>query len=148
MNTIRSGLLVVAASFAISAQAQTTLPLFAAESLRPALDEVAAAYPAASVQVQYGNSAALRDRIAAGERPALFASANVDYPHSLSLKGLAGPVKRFARDQGAELGLVLVDGSSEEAWYFAQFILSPEGQAILAKHGFSRGASALAAAQK
>jgi ABC-type molybdate transport system substrate-binding protein len=147
MNSIRNALLAVAASFAISAQAQTTLPFFAAESLRPALDEVAAAYPAARVQVQYGSPVALRDRIAAGERPALFASANVDYPHSLTRQGLAGPVKRFARDRHAELGLVLIDGSSEEAWYFAQFILSPEGQAILAKHGFSRGASALTASK-
>jgi ABC-type molybdate transport system substrate-binding protein len=147
MNSLRSALLAVAASFAISAQAQTTLPFFAAESLRPALDEIAANYVAARVEIRYGNSAALRDRIAAGERPALFASANVDYPHSLTLQGLAGPVKRFARDRNAELGLVLIDGSSEEAWYFAQFILSPEGQAILAKHGFSRGGSALTASK-
>ena len=140
-------MLVAAASFAISAQAQTTLPLFAADSLRPALDEVAAAYTAARVEVRYGNSAELRDRIAAGERPALFAAANVDYPHSLTLQGLGGPVKRFARDGNAELGLVLIDGSSEEAWYFAQFILSPEGQAIFAKHGFSRGGSALTASK-
>src|SRR5262245_11863009 len=130
---------------ASSAHAQTTLPLFAAESLRPALDEIAAAYTPARVQVHYGSSAALRDRIAAGERPALFASASVDYAHSLSLQGLAGPVKRFARGGGAEYGLVLIDGSSEEAWYFRQFVLSPEGQAILQKHGFSRGASALIA---
>jgi ABC-type molybdate transport system substrate-binding protein len=146
MITIRSVLFAVAASLAISAQAQTTLPFFAADSLRPALDEVAAAYTSARVEVQYGSSTALRDRIAAGERPALFASSNVDYPNSLTLQGLAGPVKRFARDRHAELGVVLIDGSSEEAWYFVQFILSPEGQAILAKHGFSRGGSALAAA--
>jgi ABC-type molybdate transport system substrate-binding protein len=148
MKNFRSALLAVTASFAISAQAQTTLPFFAADNLRPALDEVAAAYTAASVQVQYGNPVALRDRIAAGERPALFASVNVDYPHSLTLQGLAGPVKRFARDRDAELGLVLIEGSSEEAWYFAQFILSPDGQAILAKHGFARGGSALAASGK
>jgi ABC-type molybdate transport system substrate-binding protein len=147
MNCIRSTVFVAAAAFSLSAYAQATLPLFAADSLRPALDEVAAAYPAARVQVQYGNPVALRDRIAAGERPALFASANVDYPHSLTLQGLAGPVKRFARDRNTEFGLVLVDGSSEEAWYFAQFILSPEGQAILAKHGFARGGSALAVAR-
>ena len=135
-------LMAALASLAVSAQAQTTIPLYAADSLRPALDEVAAAYTSARVEVRYGPSATLRDRIAAGERPALFASTNVDYPHSLAQKGLAGPVKRFARGRDAEYGLVLVDGSGEEAWYFAQFLLSPEGQAILAKHGYSRGASA------
>jgi ABC-type molybdate transport system substrate-binding protein len=138
-------LAVLVASFALSAHAQSSIRLYAADSLRPALEEIAAAYPAARVEVQYGPSAQLRDRIAAGERPALFAATNVDYPHSLSRDGLAGPVKRFARDRGAEYGLVLVDGSGEEAWYFAQFILSPEGQSILVKHGFSRGPSAVVA---
>jgi len=54
-------------------------------------------------------------------------------------------VKRFARGGGSEYGLVLVHGSGEEAWYFAQFILSPAGQSILVKHGFSRGPSAVVA---
>jgi hypothetical protein len=65
-----------------------------------------------------------------------------------SAAGLQWRSKRFARDRDAELGLVLVDGSRAAAWYFAQFILSSEGQAILAKHGFSRGASAVAAGKK
>jgi ABC-type molybdate transport system substrate-binding protein len=145
MNKLRTVLMFLGASLAGSVYAQTTLPLYAEESLRPALDEMAAAYPSARVQVRYGSPAALRDRIAAGERPALFAAANVDTPHSLTLQGLAGPVKRFARDRYNVYGVVLVDGSSEEAWYFAQFMLSPEGQAILAKHGLSRGPSALIA---
>lgn len=142
---MKTVLLAAALLLASSAQAQTSLSFYAAESLRPALDEMAAAYPSARVRVLYGSPAALRDRIAAGERPALFAAANVDTPHSLTLQGLAGPVKRFARDRDSVYGLVLVDGSSEEAWYFAQFVLSPEGQAILVKHGLSRGPSALIA---
>jgi ABC-type molybdate transport system substrate-binding protein len=142
---MKTFLMAALASLAVSAHAQTTVTLYAAESLRPALDEVAKAYPSARVEVRYGSPTALRDRIEAGERPALFAATNVDYPHSLTLHGLAGPVKRFARGGGSVYGLVLVDGSSEEAWYFSQFILSPEGQAILMKHGLSRGPSALVA---
>jgi len=145
MNNLKAMLLALGALFSMCAQAQTTIPLYAADSLRPVLDELAAAYTPARIDVRYGAPVALRERIAAGERPALFVSTNVDYPHSLTRQGLGGPVKRFARDHGADYGLVLVDGSSEEAWYFAQFILSPEGQAILAKHGLSRGASALVA---
>jgi ABC-type molybdate transport system substrate-binding protein len=138
-------LATLAAMFALSAYAQTPIRLYAADNLRPVFEEIAAVYSSAKVEVQYGASDRLRDRIHAGERPALFAATNVDYPHSLSLEGLAGPVKRFARGRGAEYGLVLVDGSGEEAYNFARFILSPLGQAILVKHGFSPGASALVA---
>ena len=142
MKNVKVLLLSIGASFAISAQAQTTIPLYAADGLRPALDELAAAYAAARVEVRYGTPVALRDRIAAGERPALYASTDVHYPHTLEMQGLGGPVKRFARERGADYGLVLVDGSSEEAYRFSQFVLSAEGQAILEKHGLSRGASA------
>jgi ABC-type molybdate transport system substrate-binding protein len=142
MKNVRAILLAMGASFSISALAQTTIPLYAADSLRPVLDELVAAYAPARVEVRYGTAVALRDRIAAGERPALFASTNVDYPQSLTRQGLGGPVKRFARERGADYGLVLVDGSSEEAYDFSQFILSAEGQAILARHGLARGASA------
>jgi ABC-type molybdate transport system substrate-binding protein len=140
-------LLALLAACALSAHAQPTIRVFAADSLRPALDEIAAQYPSASISVVYGAPAALRDRISAGERPALFAANDVHYPHSLTLQGLGGPVKRFARQRNDEYGLVLVDGAGEEAYYFSRFILSPEGQAILVKHGFSKGASALMAAK-
>jgi ABC-type molybdate transport system substrate-binding protein len=138
-------LMAVAASLSMSAHAQNPIRLYAADGLRPALEEITAAYSATRVEAQYGPSRELRDRIAAGERPALFAATNVDLPHSLAREGLAGPVKRFARGGGAEYGLVLVHGAGEEAWDFARFILSPPGQEILVKHGFSRGPSALVA---
>jgi ABC-type molybdate transport system substrate-binding protein len=144
---MKTVLMAIVASLAMSAHAQTSIRMYAAENLRPAIDEIAMAYTSARVEAQYGSSTQLRDRIAAGERPAVFASADVERPHSLAREGLAGPVKRFARDRYAEYGLVLVDGAGEEAWYFAQFVLSPDGQAILAKHGFSPGASASAASK-
>jgi ABC-type molybdate transport system substrate-binding protein len=37
----------------------------------------------------------------------------------------------------ADYGLALIWGSREQAFYFSQFILSPQGQAILMKYGFS-----------
>lgn len=37
---------------------------------------------------------------------------------------------------GADYGLTVIEGASDAAKRFAAFILSPEGQAILAKHGF------------
>ena len=38
---------------------------------------------------------------------------------------------------GADYGMTVVHGASTNAERFAAFILSPEAQAILAKHGFS-----------
>lgn len=39
---------------------------------------------------------------------------------------------------GADYGMTVINGASPQAERFAAFILSPEGQAILAKHGFTR----------
>jgi len=247
----------------MSAHAGEPIRLYAAGSLRSALNEIAASYPAAKVEVVYGASGLLRERIVNGERPDLFASANMEHPHSLVLAGLAGPVKRFARNRlcvlaapgvavstenlldklldpslrvgtstpkadpsgdyawelfdkaerlrpgagaslkakalkltggpdsppppkgrsvygalvadgkadifltyctnarearsenaalqvvqvpgelsvAADYGLALILGGSEQAWYFAQFVLSPKGQEILMKYGFSPGES-------
>ena len=41
---------------------------------------------------------------------------------------------------GADYGLLVKNGASNEAWKFALFILSPEGQEILKKYGFEAGA--------
>ena len=40
---------------------------------------------------------------------------------------------------GADYGLTVLKGARPEAERFAQFVLSPPGQAILAKHGFAAG---------
>jgi len=258
---MRAATLLLAASLAMSAQAQQPIKLYAAGSLRAALNEVAASYTDAKVEAVYGASGLLRDRIAGGERADIFASANMEHPHSLAKDGRAGPVKRFARNRmcalaapkvvlttenllerlvdpavavgtstpkadpsgdyawelfekaerirpgsfailsgkarkltggpdsppppkdrnvygvlvaegkadifltyctnailakaenaalqvvevpanlavAADYGLVLLHGSGEPAYYFSQFILSPKGQAILMKYGFSPG---------
>jgi len=96
---MRTLLASFAASLAMSAQAQEPIKLYAAGSLRSALGEVAAAYTDYRVEAVYGPSGLLRDRIAKGERPEIFASANMEHPHSLARLGLAGPVKRFARNR-------------------------------------------------
>jgi molybdate transport system substrate-binding protein len=38
---------------------------------------------------------------------------------------------------GADYGLTVMNGASSEAWRFAFFILSNDGQRILASHGFA-----------
>jgi molybdate transport system substrate-binding protein len=81
------------------AHAQEPVRLYAAGSLRAALDEVAAAFTEGKVQAVYGASGLLRERIAKGEAAEVFASANMDHPRSLEKAGRAGPVRLFARNR-------------------------------------------------
>ncbi|RZT97915.1 molybdate ABC transporter substrate-binding protein [Rivibacter subsaxonicus] len=85
------------------AVAQTpALEVFAAGSLRSALTEVAKAFeqaePGTGVRLSFGASGLLKDRIAAGERADVFASANMEHPQALATGGAATPVQRFARN--------------------------------------------------
>jgi len=76
--------------------------LHAAGSLRDALTEIGEAYGKASgntVRGTFGASGTLRDRIAAGERAEVFASANMAHPRSLSDAGKSSPVVLFARNR-------------------------------------------------
>lgn len=76
--------------------------LHAAGSLRAALNEVSEAYEKASansVRGIYGPSGTLRDRIVAGERAEVFASANMAHPQSLAEAGKSSPTMLFARNR-------------------------------------------------
>jgi molybdenum ABC transporter molybdate-binding protein len=85
--------------FAANAQAQEPVRLFAAGSLRAALDEVVQNFPGNKVVAVYGPSGLLRERNAKGERADVFASANMEHPRSLEQAGRAGPVRLFARNR-------------------------------------------------
>lgn len=41
---------------------------------------------------------------------------------------------------GADYGLIVLDGAPPAAWRLALYILAPEGQTVLAEHGFDAGA--------
>ena len=91
--------LVTLASPAIAADA---LSLFAAGSLKAALTDVARSYEQAHgtpVETDFAASGLLRQRIEDGERPDVFASANMTHPRALMEKGLGGPVALFARNR-------------------------------------------------
>jgi ABC-type molybdate transport system substrate-binding protein len=89
-----------------STQAQTPpgteLFVHAAGSLRGAMTEVATAFeraePGARLRLNFGASGLLKERIAAGERADVFASANMEHPQALATAGKAAPVQRFARN--------------------------------------------------
>jgi ABC-type molybdate transport system substrate-binding protein len=38
---------------------------------------------------------------------------------------------------GADYGLIVLDGAGPAAWRFALYVLSPDGQALLARYGFA-----------
>jgi ABC-type molybdate transport system substrate-binding protein len=93
---------ILFATMIASAQASEVL-LHAAGSLRAALTEVREAYEKGSgnrVTGTYGASGTLRDRIAAGERAEVFASANMTHPQSLAAVNKSSPVVLFARATG------------------------------------------------
>ena len=85
-----------------AAQTKSELAVFAAGSLRAPLTEIAQAYEARQaglrIVLTFGASGLLKDRIQAGERADVFASANMEHPQALAAAGKASAVQRFARN--------------------------------------------------
>jgi molybdate transport system substrate-binding protein len=104
MKTKLIGLFLVALlafSIPLGASAES-LQLYAAGSLKQALGDVAAAYEKTyqvQVTTRFGPSGLLRKAIEEGERPDLFASANMTHPEKLAAAGWGGPVALFVRNQ-------------------------------------------------
>lgn len=99
--------LLLAAMPAATASAQTTdaertLEVFAAGSLRQPVTAAAKAFEAAHPQLRialtFGASGLLRERIEQGAHADVFASANMAHPQALSAAGSFGPTRRFARN--------------------------------------------------
>jgi molybdate transport system substrate-binding protein len=78
------------AAFAAAAQAQT---VFAAASLKNALDEITKSYPGKAV-VSYGASSALARQIESGAPADVFISADLDWMDYVEKKGLLAPGTR------------------------------------------------------
>lgn len=104
---MRSRPRIIAAALMLSAlgaaaQTKHDLAVFAAGSLRAPLTEIARAYearqPGQQVVLTFGASGLLKDRIQAGERADVFASANMEHPQALAAAGKASAVQRFARN--------------------------------------------------
>jgi molybdate transport system substrate-binding protein len=81
--------------------AQTSVPVYAAGSLRAPLTEAARAFesarPGTKIGFVFGASGLLRDRIRAGEPAQVFASANMAHPQSLRGGGWS-ETRAFARN--------------------------------------------------
>ena len=97
-----AAVVLVSAATGVAAQESEVLTVHAAGSLRAALTKIAEDYAAApggqKVNLVFGASGLLRDRLLGSERSDVFASANMDHPQALAAAGKAEPVKAFARN--------------------------------------------------
>lgn len=93
-------LLLAALAVSPAATAQEgAVTVHAAGSLRGAFTELAQAFEAQtkrSVQLTFGASGLLKDRLLGGERSEVFASANMEHPQALVTAGRARAVQPFA----------------------------------------------------
>lgn len=93
---------ILMTSAALHAAEPAAVQVFAAGSLRAAFDEIGVAFQSATgirLESTFGPSGALRERIEKGDRPDLFASADMGNPTALARTGKAGPVILFARNR-------------------------------------------------
>jgi molybdenum ABC transporter molybdate-binding protein len=84
------------------AWAQEGVRVFAAGSLREAMGAIARAFQAAGgprVELTFGASGLLRDRLSSGETADVFASANTEHPQALVAAGKATDARAFARNR-------------------------------------------------
>ena len=104
MNNARQSFLITAvlvllAPVSVSAG---SLQLYAAGSLKAAFGELAVAYEKAyqtKVEMKFGPSGMLKDAILSGEKPDIFASANMQHPEALAAEGWGSPVVVFTRNK-------------------------------------------------
>ncbi len=110
----------------LHADGAAAVRVLAAGSLRVAMTEIAAAFSGSAnvkVELGFGPSGVLRQRIDSGEPADVFASADMGNPLALSRAGKAGPVALFARNRLCALvrpGLQLTAGT------FLSTLLDPQ----------------------
>jgi ABC-type molybdate transport system substrate-binding protein len=100
-RSLAAVMLLMAAAAAGAQTTRPTLSVYAAGSLRAALNEVARAFEqerAVAVAMSYGASGLLKDRLAGGEAAQVFASANMEHPQALVNAGKAQAVVAFTRN--------------------------------------------------
>ena len=99
---MKQWLIILALLMTTPARSADVVHLYAAGSLRDALDATRAAFTQATgiaVEAKYGPSGLLKDEIAGGANADVFASANMDHPQALARAGKSGPVVLFARNR-------------------------------------------------
>lgn len=100
MRVLAAAILLAAT---MPALAQVGVKVYAAGSLSAALRAAGGLYSSTHqdtvVTFEFGPSGLLKDRLVAGERADLFASANMDHPEALAKAGKSGQVRLFTRNK-------------------------------------------------
>ncbi len=97
---------------------QPSVLVFAAASLKNALDDAVAAYPAAKVTVSYAASGPLARQIEAGAPAGIFISADEDWMDELAAKSAIEPESRF--DLLGNKLVLIAPADSKASFSFAQ----------------------------
>lgn len=101
-GVLRAMAIGLAMSAGMACAQEATLSVFAAGSLRGPITQAARAFeqanPGTRIALTFGASGLLRDRIVAGERADVFASANMAHPQALSAADAWRPTRAFARN--------------------------------------------------
>ena len=101
MTRAAHALALALAALPMTALAQTVV-VYAAGSLRAPLTAIASEFESTrpnKVSTTFGASGLLRDRIVGGENADVFASANMEHPQSLTVKGWSAKTVPFARNE-------------------------------------------------
>lgn len=112
-NGMLMAVLIILSPLSLS---EDKIKIYAAGSLKIALNHVVTNYEEKDkikVDKRFGPSGLLRKAIEGGERPDIFASANMEHPNKLEFANWGGPVVLFARNQLCALSQHDVDVTSE-----------------------------------
>ncbi len=127
LRTLSSLIALLIASATVHAQDnRQNLVVFAAGSLRAAMNDLARAFERevpAAVTLTLGPSGLLKERIEKGEAAQVFASANMNHPQALLAAGKATSVRPFARNALCALG---GKGSSLQSQTLVQYLLDAQ----------------------
>ncbi|MDZ5461040.1 molybdate ABC transporter substrate-binding protein [Azohydromonas lata] len=107
LSTIVAGGAAAQSAAAAPEAVPAGVTVYAAGSLRTALTEAAQAFERQSgtrVAFNFGPSGLLKDKLLAGERADVFASANMEHPQALAAAGRSGAARPFARNALCLLG--------------------------------------------
>jgi molybdate transport system substrate-binding protein len=115
---VLAALLVLAVPVPAARADQPTVLVFAAASLKNALDDAVAAYPAAKVTVSYAASGPLARQIESGAPAGIFISADEDWMDELAGKSMIVPESRL--DLLGNKLVLIAPADSKTSFSFAQ----------------------------
>lgn len=141
-SLLSAAVAALAVAFATPAWSQTAIKLYAADTLQPALGDLAAEFKKFTggkftIEPVVGGSDALRERIEKGEAAHVFVASDGESARKLAAAGRSrGPAVPFAKAGGKEHVFIVLKDAPPAAGELAGFLRYGPGQTVLKKHGF------------